>query len=147
VSDDKSYTINAKSGTVRLRDRVYTMARAEALGYVARMTNGEWVLTTLGRESMDYAGAKEAERAARAAWWRIRQGLDKPPERRRKAEASAKAEPLRPQNVTKDGEPITDEKVLAKIVQKTNEKATKAGQNAQPAKEGTTDDDTATDHD
>jgi len=99
------------SDIIRLPNgKTVTIARARALGWV----DGEGNFTVLLPKS--YREQAEQQRAERRAQWRRTQRLDEPVP----GVAPKVIEPLRPQNV-KDGEPITDEALLAEIAAKTAE--------------------------
>lgn len=113
---------------------------SEPMSDIIRLPNGKTVTRSLARARgwIDLGGnlttlaprnsvEQEAiEKRRREAEWRRRQGLDAPPEDSPE-EATALSgqparrvvEPLRPQNVTPEGEPVTDEVTLKEIETKT----------------------------
>lgn len=108
------------SGTVRIGERTYTVGRALAEGLIVRGVEGGAVLTDLALQMQDTQGQKAVQREARARDWRRRQGIEEPETtsdgrlvRRRQPE------PLRPKNVTPEGEPVEDDATLAQIADRT----------------------------
>jgi len=108
------------SDSVRLPNgKITTFARARSRGWV----DAEGNLTDAApRPTREQA---EIEKRARAIKWRKDQGLpalaeDSPEEQAALAGKPArKVKPLKPQNVTPEGEPITDKALLDEIAAKT----------------------------
>lgn len=111
--------IDISKGTVRIGERTYTVGLAISKGLLRRVEGGA-VLTDLALQMQDTQGQKAVQREARARDWRRRQGIEEPETtsdgrlvRRRQPE------PLRPKNVTPEGEPVEDDATLAQIADRT----------------------------
>ena len=111
------------SDIIRIGSKTYTRTRAQALGFLDEDGN---VRDSVPRDS---AAAKIIERDRRRAEWAKQQGLPAPriaggtvePELTEDGQlkVTAAPEPLRPQNVSADGTPVTDEETLAAIAERT----------------------------
>lgn len=97
------------SDIIRIGSRTFTRNRAFKLGLIDKEGN----LTA--KAAIDSRTAQEIARAARRAEWRRLQGLDPDEDDAPKAK---EVKPLRPKNVTKTGEEVTDPAILAAIAEK-----------------------------
>lgn len=98
---------------------ITTVNRARARGWIDADGN----LTPLAPQPTRVQA--EREKAARARDWKRRQGLPLPEEDSAEEKAALagkpakRVKPLKPQNVTPEGEPVTDANLLAEIAERT----------------------------